>query len=94
MESNQPFQLEPDSPDDRAAKQRAFRRVCREATAKARAAAREAGEKQVNFSLHQSFIDELDALQKRDGLRNRSQALSRILDALRANPNIKQELGL
>lgn len=94
MESNRAFHLELDSPADRAAKQREARRVSREANQRAREAARGAGEKQLTVSLHQSFIDELDALKKRDGLRNRSQAVALIMDALRAHPTIKQELGL
>ena len=66
----------------------------RDANAKARAAARQAGEKQVTVSLHTGLIEEIDALAERAGLRNRSQAVARILSALQAHPEIKQELGL
>lgn len=94
MESNPAFQLEPVSPADRADRAAEARRLMRDANAKARAAARQAGEKQVTVSLHTGLIEEIDALAERAGLRNRSQAVARILSALQAHPEIKQELGL
>lgn len=94
MASNQSSQLESVSPADRAERAAEKRRVMREANARTREAARAAGEHQVTITLHESLIVEIDALAKRAGLRNRSQAIARMLHAIQANPEIKQELGL
>lgn len=94
MASNPTFTLESTSPADRAAKQQAHRRTCREATARARAAARAAGQKVLTLTIDANHIDALDTLMERAGLRNRSQAFDRLMKVARENPQIAQELGL
>lgn len=94
MAATQPFQLEPISPADRAAKAAALRQQIREANRRQREAARLAGEKRVTVSLHADLIKQIDALAKRKGHRNRSQTLALILSTLDAHPDITEELGL
>lgn len=79
MESIQTFSLEPVSPVDRADRQREKQRYARETSRRVRAQAREKGVVQVNFNVAERLVDELDRIQKRDGLKNRSVALESVL---------------
>ena len=94
VKSNQALKLEAESPADREAKRAANLRYMREKNRQARAEARAAGILPVVIDLPQQQLEELDALKQRAGLRNRSQAILRILAALEAHPQLKQELGL
>lgn len=94
MASNPTFTLESTSPADRVAKQQAHRRTCREAVARARAAARAAGKKPVTLTADAQDIDELDALMQRAGLRNRSEAFAMMMAIARETPQFREEAGL
>lgn len=94
MKSNPAFHLEPDSPADRAAKRESELRRVREANRRAREAARAAGQRQFTVTVPEAFIEELDALRERVGVRTRSEAVLHLWETVRSNPDMKQELGL
>lgn len=94
MRANQILELESESPADREAKRTARLTVTRERNRKFRAEARAVGVVTLQLEIPRTLIDELDAIKKHVGLRNRSQAYVHIMAKLGAHPKLKQELGL
>ena len=94
MESKPPFQLDPVSPDDRAAKLKRQREAQRESMRRSREEAKKAGYIQTAFLLPKTKLSLLKSLKKAKKLSSQNEALVLILDAVGNHPEFLKELGL
>lgn len=92
------FKLDSVTPEQRladdAAKMRANRENAQRNARLRREVARKAGFQDMTFTLHIEQLEKIKLLQACAGLSNKSDALTRLLNAAFASSEIKEELGL